>query len=154
MITNDYTIADMRGDRSRPEPTLRERRDAVQYWEREVDEWAAELAQHPAWIAQADAAYGAHLEDLRRLLGLTDDYGEIEILTMAEQSPGARALRERYKTAIAADVRINRAHVAYRSAIVPRELSLAEQQLFSARHELTLAEERRAAAIADLEGDR
>jgi hypothetical protein len=154
MFDTSYTLTDERDGRSRPEPTLRERREAVERWAREVAEWEAELAQHPAWIRQAERRYAEHLDALRRMVGLTDDFGELETLVMAEQSTEARKLDQRYRAAIAADVRYNRAILAQRSAFVPRELSLARQQLAAATHELRLAEERRAAMLADLERDR
>lgn len=155
MIVNDYILVDTRDARPTPEPTLRQRRDAVTFWAKEVQEWADELAQHPRWIRAAHERHGRLLGELQRALNAPADAGELVLLAMIDAGDDraaalrARHMLDQYRAEIAANPLLDRANVARRSAFVPRELSLAEQQLMAAKHELAAAEARRAAVDPD-----
>lgn len=151
-------VIDERGQR--PIPTSAQLRAEVEARARDVRAWEVELSRHPGWLARAERHYGRHLDELRRVLHLPADAGELATLAFDAYVEdrtavmAARQMAERYKAEIMTDRTLDRAWVGHRSAILPRELALARHALAQAEQAVGTAQARRAAALADLEETR
>jgi hypothetical protein len=143
------TIVDLRDGARTPRPALAQLRADVEARRQDVNDWERELAQHPTWLRRATARYDRHIGELKRVLGLPDDAGELAVLAMVthtrDREAGMRAqhVTNTFKAELAADRTLDRAFVAHRSGVLPKELALARHMLAQAQQALDAAEERR-----------
>lgn len=143
------TVVDERDGARPPQPALAQLRAEVADREQDVAAWEQELRLHPTWLARATARYDRHIGELKRVLGLPDDAPELVTLALVTYTPdreaGLRAqhLANTFRGELAADRTLDRAVVAYRSGVLPKELGLARHMLAQAEQALASAEERK-----------
>lgn len=147
----DYEVIDGRISRPQAPSTVRDLRVRVDRCRKDLAEWEHEAAALPGLIAAAERAYGKHLGELRAALGVDGSYGDAYISALIWEGRVAREAairvqhhRDQFAAMERSDPRRSRAWLAARSTVLPREVNLARQALFSAEHDL-------AGLLADLE---
>lgn len=149
-------IIDLRDGKRPVTPPLAQLRADVEARRQDVASWEQELRLHPSWLARATARYDRHIGDLKRVLGLPDDTGELVVLAMVtytrDREAGMRAqhIVNAHRGELAADRTLDRSFVGHRSGVLPKELALARHMLAQAEQAVALAEERKRLLLAEV----